>query len=128
VPVAGRSVVVVEVSPIGGGVCNGVDAIVDSMASCGSGGYVSHVGMKKGDSGPAQLTGVQGQLGTFELPNSLVSLPLSWNASHQVLLQYMASGWNHASHRAMLTLRGSKSTREGLTPTDCCPSAPKRTT
>jgi hypothetical protein len=38
VPVADRSVVVVEVSPIGGGMCGGVDGIVDSMASRGSGG------------------------------------------------------------------------------------------
>jgi hypothetical protein len=89
---------------------------------------VSRVGTKKGDSSPAQLTGAQGWLGTFEPPNSLVSLPLSWNASHQVLLQYMASGWNHASHKAMSTPRGLKSAREGLAPTDCCPSAPKRTT
>jgi hypothetical protein len=37
-PVVGRSVVVVEVSPIGGGVCSGVGAIVGSMASHGSGG------------------------------------------------------------------------------------------
>jgi hypothetical protein len=37
-PVAGRSVVVVEVSPIGSGVCGGVDGIVDSMASHRSGG------------------------------------------------------------------------------------------
>jgi hypothetical protein len=37
-PVAGRSVVAVKVSPIGGGVCSGVDGIVDSMASRGSGG------------------------------------------------------------------------------------------
>ena len=36
--VVGRSVVVVEVSPIGGGVCGGVGVIVDSMASLGSGG------------------------------------------------------------------------------------------
>jgi hypothetical protein len=36
--VVDRSVVVVEVSPIGGGVCGGVDGIVDSMASRGSGG------------------------------------------------------------------------------------------
>jgi hypothetical protein len=36
--VVGRSVVVVEVSPIGGGVCGGVDGIVGSMASYGSGG------------------------------------------------------------------------------------------
>jgi hypothetical protein len=36
--VVGRSVVVVEVSPIGGGVCGGVDGIVGSMASRGSGG------------------------------------------------------------------------------------------
>jgi hypothetical protein len=35
---AGRSVVAVEVSPIGGGVSSGVDGIVDSMASWGSGG------------------------------------------------------------------------------------------
>jgi hypothetical protein len=38
VPVVDRLVVVVEVSPIGGGVCSGVGAIVDSMASLGSGG------------------------------------------------------------------------------------------
>jgi hypothetical protein len=38
VPVVDRLVVVVEVSPIGGGVCGGVGAIVDSMASLGSGG------------------------------------------------------------------------------------------
>jgi hypothetical protein len=37
-PLVGRSVVVVEVSPISGGVCGGVGAIVDSMASLGSGG------------------------------------------------------------------------------------------
>jgi hypothetical protein len=36
--VVGRSVVVVEVSPIGGGVCSGVDRIVGSMASRGSSG------------------------------------------------------------------------------------------
>jgi hypothetical protein len=87
VPVAGRSVVAVEVSPIGGSMCGGVDGIVDSMASHGSGGYASCVGMKKGDSGPAQLTGARGQPGTFELPSLLVSLPSSWNVSHQVLLQ-----------------------------------------
>jgi hypothetical protein len=33
-----RSVVAVEVSPIGDGVCGGVDGIVSSMASHGSGG------------------------------------------------------------------------------------------
>jgi hypothetical protein len=36
--VGDRSVVVVKVSPISGGVCGGVDGIVDSMASHGSGG------------------------------------------------------------------------------------------
>jgi hypothetical protein len=36
-PSVGRSVVVVKVSPIGGGVCGGVGAIVDLMASRGSG-------------------------------------------------------------------------------------------
>jgi hypothetical protein len=36
--VVGRSVVVVEVSPISGGVCSGVDGIVDLMASHGSDG------------------------------------------------------------------------------------------
>jgi hypothetical protein len=30
------------------------------MASQGSGGYVAHVGMKKGESGPAQLMGAWG--------------------------------------------------------------------
>jgi hypothetical protein len=34
----GRSVVAVKVSPIGSGVCGGVDGIVDLMASRGSGG------------------------------------------------------------------------------------------
>jgi hypothetical protein len=34
----GMSVVVVVVSPIGGGMCGGVDGIVGSMASQGSGG------------------------------------------------------------------------------------------
>jgi hypothetical protein len=38
VPAAGRSMVAVEVSPIGGGMCGGVGAIVGSMASLGSGG------------------------------------------------------------------------------------------
>jgi hypothetical protein len=38
VPMAGRSTVVVEVSPIGSGVCGGVGVIVDSMASLGSSG------------------------------------------------------------------------------------------
>jgi hypothetical protein len=33
---ADRSVVAVEVSPIGGSMCDGVDGIVDSMASRGS--------------------------------------------------------------------------------------------
>jgi hypothetical protein len=37
-PMVGRSVVAVAVSPIGGGVCSGVDGIVDLMASQGSGG------------------------------------------------------------------------------------------
>jgi hypothetical protein len=36
--VVDKSMAVVEVSPIGGGVCGGVGAIVDSMASLGSGG------------------------------------------------------------------------------------------
>jgi hypothetical protein len=36
--VVDRSVVVVKVSPIGGGVCGGVDGIVGLMASRGSGG------------------------------------------------------------------------------------------
>jgi hypothetical protein len=36
--VVGMSVVVVAVSPIGGGVCGGVDGIVGSMVSQGSGG------------------------------------------------------------------------------------------
>jgi hypothetical protein len=80
--VVDMSAVAVEVSPIGSGMCSGVDGIVDSMASRGSGGLVSHVGMKKGDSGPAQLTGVLGWLGTFEPPDLLVLLPSSWNASH----------------------------------------------
>jgi hypothetical protein len=35
---AGMSVVAVVVSPIGGGMCSGVDGIVGSMASQGSGG------------------------------------------------------------------------------------------
>jgi hypothetical protein len=35
--VEGMAVVVVKVSPIGGGVCSGVDGMVDSMASLGSG-------------------------------------------------------------------------------------------
>jgi hypothetical protein len=89
---------------------------------------VACVGTKKGDSSPAQLTGVQGWLGTSKLPNSLALLLLSWNASHQVLLQYMASGLNHVLHMAMLMPRGLKSMREGSDPTDCCPAAPKRTT
>jgi hypothetical protein len=38
VPVVDRSVVVVEVSLISGGMCSGVDGIVGSMASHGSGG------------------------------------------------------------------------------------------
>jgi hypothetical protein len=83
----GMAVVVVKVSPISSSMCGGVDGIVDSMASLGSGGYTSHVGTKKGDSGPAQLTGVRGQPSTSELPDSLTSLLLSWNVSHQVLLQ-----------------------------------------
>jgi hypothetical protein len=33
-----KSAVAVEVSPIGSGMCSGVDGIVDSMASRGSGG------------------------------------------------------------------------------------------
>jgi hypothetical protein len=37
-PVVGKAAVVVEVSPIGSGVCGGVDGIVGSMASRGSGG------------------------------------------------------------------------------------------
>jgi hypothetical protein len=37
-PVVGRSAVVVEVSPIGGSMCSGVDGIVGSMASRGSSG------------------------------------------------------------------------------------------
>jgi hypothetical protein len=37
-PMAGRSVAVVEVSPISGSMCSGVDGIVGSMVSCGSGG------------------------------------------------------------------------------------------
>jgi hypothetical protein len=37
-PVVDRSVVVVEVSPISGGMCSGVDGIVGSMASQGSSG------------------------------------------------------------------------------------------
>jgi hypothetical protein len=37
-PSVGRSVVVVKVSPIGGGVCSGVGVIVDLMASLGSSG------------------------------------------------------------------------------------------
>jgi hypothetical protein len=36
--VVDRSAVAVEVSPIGGGVCGGVDGIVGSMASHGSHG------------------------------------------------------------------------------------------
>jgi hypothetical protein len=36
--VGDKSTVAVEVSPIGGSVCGGVGAIVDSMASLGSGG------------------------------------------------------------------------------------------
>jgi hypothetical protein len=74
---------------------------------------VVRVGTKKGDSGPAQLTGAWGRPGTSELPNLLTSLPLSWNASHQVLLQYTASGLNHTLHMVMLMLRGLKSVREG---------------
>jgi hypothetical protein len=45
------------------------------------------VGTKKGDSGPAQLTGARGQLGTSEPPDSLASLPSSWSVTHQVSLQ-----------------------------------------
>jgi hypothetical protein len=37
-PVVDKSVVAVKVSPIGGGVCSGVDGIVGSMASHRSGG------------------------------------------------------------------------------------------
>jgi hypothetical protein len=37
-PMVDKSVAAVEVSPIGGGMCGGVDGIVDSMASQGSGG------------------------------------------------------------------------------------------
>jgi hypothetical protein len=37
-PVVDKSVVAVKVSPISSGVCGGVDGIVDSMVSRGSGG------------------------------------------------------------------------------------------
>jgi hypothetical protein len=36
--IVGMLVVAVAVSPIGGGMCGGVDGIVDSMVSQGSGG------------------------------------------------------------------------------------------
>jgi hypothetical protein len=81
------SVLGVVVSPGGGSVCSGVDGIVGLMASQGSGRYSTCIGIKKGNSGPAQLMGVWGQPGISELSDSLTSLLLSWNVAHQVLLQ-----------------------------------------